>query len=81
MPNTQVRKLPKPKSSARSPCSIEKTEREGGERRYTSPLTTYGHSCSFSLYQQRSMNLSLLLLLLPRGMMMMGREDGGVEGI
>lgn len=80
MPNTQVRILPKSKFSARSPCSIEKTVREG-ERRYTSPLTTYGHSCSFSLYQQRSMNLSLLLLLLPRGMMMMGREDGGVEGI
>lgn len=79
MPNTQVRILQKSKSSARSPCSIEKRER-GGERRYKSPLTTYGHSCSFSLYQQRSMNL-LLLLLLPRGMMMMGREDGGVEGI
>lgn len=46
MPNTQVRKLPKPKSSARSPCSIEKTEREG-ERRYTSPLTTYGHFLLF----------------------------------
>lgn len=41
MPNTQVRKLPKPKYSARSPCSIEKTEREG-ERRHTGPLTTYG---------------------------------------
>lgn len=30
MPNTQVRILFKPKSSARSPCSIEKTGREGG---------------------------------------------------
>lgn len=34
MPNTQVRILPKPKSSARSPCSIEK--REGGEKIYKS---------------------------------------------
>lgn len=31
MPNTQVRILPKPKSSARSPCSIEK--REGGREK------------------------------------------------
>lgn len=35
MPNTQVRKLPKPKSSACSPCSIEKTER-GREKIYKS---------------------------------------------
>lgn len=35
MPNTQVRILPKPKSSARSPCSIEKTER-GREKIYKS---------------------------------------------
>lgn len=46
MPNTQVRILFNPKSSARSPCSIEKTGREG-ERRYTSPLTTYGHFLLF----------------------------------
>lgn len=35
MPNTQVRILFKPKSSARSPCSIEKTER-GREKIYKS---------------------------------------------
>lgn len=35
MPNTQVRILPKSKSSARSPCSIEKRER-GGEKIYKS---------------------------------------------
>lgn len=35
MPNTQVRILPNPKSSARSPCSIEKTER-GREKIYKS---------------------------------------------
>lgn len=36
MPNTQVRILPKSKSSARSPCSIEKRERGGGEKIYKS---------------------------------------------
>lgn len=35
MPNTQVRILFNPKSSARSPCSIEKTER-GREKIYKS---------------------------------------------